>query len=75
MRTIYHYSTIYADDVGVVSQLPAQLSKMIRVVVVVCALFGLTLSEAKTEIMCLRSKGMLESTAIFSLEAAHYVYK
>ena len=33
---------------------------------VVCAAFGLTVSEAKTEMMCLRTKGMPESTAIFS---------
>ena len=45
------------------------------VVVVVCAAFGLTVSEAKTEIMCLRAKGMSESTAIFSVEeAAGQVY-
>ena len=44
------------------------------VIVVVCAVFGLTVSEAKTEIMCLRSKGMLQSTAIFSVEAADQVY-
>ena len=31
---------------------------MIGMIVVVCAAFGLTLSEAKTEIMCLRAKGM-----------------
>ena len=31
-------------------------------------------SEAKTEIMCLRAKGMPESTAIFSVEAAGQVY-
>ena len=39
-----------------------------------CAAFGLTVSEAKTEIMCLRAKGMPESTAIFSIEAAGQVY-
>ena len=44
------------------------------VVVVVCAAFGLTVSEAKTEIMFLRAKGMPESTAIFSVEAAGQVY-
>ena len=44
------------------------------VIMVVCAAFGLTVSEAKTEIMCLRTKGMPESTAIFSLEAAGQVY-
>ena len=44
------------------------------VIVVVCAAFGLTVSEAKTEIMCLRAKGMPESTATFSVEAADEVY-
>ena len=39
-----------------------------------CAAFVLTVSEAKTEIMCLRTKGMPESTAIFSAEAAGQVY-
>ena len=45
-----------------------------RVIVVVCVAFGLTASEAKTEIMCLRAKGMPESTAIFSVEAVGQVY-
>ena len=44
------------------------------VVVVVCAAFGLTVSEAKTEIVCLRAKGMPESTATFSVEGAGQVY-
>ena len=44
------------------------------VIVVVCAAFGLTVSEAKTEMMCLRAKGMPEFTATFSLEAAGQVY-
>ena len=43
------------------------------VIVVVCA-FGLTVLEAKTEIMCSRAKGMPESTATFSVEAAGQVY-
>ena len=61
---------MYADDAGVVSRLPKQVSKMIGVVVVVCAAFGLTVSKAKTEIKCLRTKGMREATTIFSVEAA-----
>ena len=65
---------LYADDTGVVSQSPEQLGKMMGVIVVVCAAFGLTISEAKTEIMCLRAKGMPESTATFSVEAAGQVY-
>ena len=44
------------------------------VIVVVCAAFGLTVSEAKTEIMCLRAKRTPEFTAIFSVEAAGQVY-
>ena len=43
-------------------------------IVIVCAAFGLTVSEAKTEIVCLRTKGMPESTATFSVEAAGQVY-
>ena len=41
---------------------------------VVCAAIGLTVSEAKTEIMCLFTKGMPESTATFSVEATGQVY-
>ena len=48
--------------------------RVMEVIVVVCAAFGLTVSEAKTEIMCLRAKGMPESTATFSVEAAGQVY-
>ena len=68
------WGMLYADDAGVVSQSPEQLRKMMGVIVVVCAAFGLTVSEAKTEIMCLRAKGMPESTAKFSVEAAGQVY-
>ena len=42
--------------------------------VVECAAFDLTVSEAKTKIMCLRTKGMPESTATFSVEAAGQMY-
>ena len=65
---------LYADDAGVVSQSPEQLKKMMGVIVVVCVAFDLTVSGAKTEIMCLRAKGMSESTTTFSVEAAGQVY-
>ena len=65
---------LHADDAGAVSQSPEQLRKMLGVIVVVCAAFGPTVSEAKTEIMYLRAKGMPESTAIFSVEATGQVY-
>ena len=68
------WGMLYADDAGVVLQSPEQLKKMMWVIVVVCTAFGLTVSEAKTEIMCLRAKGMPESTATFSVEAAGQVY-
>ena len=68
------WGTLYADDARVVSQSSKQLRKMMGGIVVACAVFGLTVSEAKTEIMCLRAKGMPESTAIFSIEAAGQVY-
>ena len=68
------WGMLYADDAGVVSQSPEQLRKIMGVIMVVCAVFGLTVSEAKTEIMCLRAKGMPESTATFSIEAVGQVY-
>ena len=55
---------LYADDAGVVSQFPEQPRKVIGIIVVVCVAFALTVPEAKTEIMCLRTKGMPESIAI-----------
>ena len=54
----------------VILQSPEQLRKMVGGVVVVCVAFGLTVSEAKAKIMCLRTKGMPESTATFGVEAA-----
>ena len=68
------WGVLYADDARVVSHSPEQLRKMMGVIVAVCPAFGLTVSEAKTEIMCSRAKGMPESAAIFSVEAAGQVY-
>ena len=64
------WGMLYADNAGVVSQSPEQLRKPMGVIVVVCAAFDLTVSEAKTEAMCLCAKGMPKSTAMFSVEAA-----
>ena len=44
------------------------------VIMVVCAASGLIVSEAKTEIMCLRTKRIPESTGTFSVEAAGQIY-
>ena len=67
------WGILYADDAEDVSQSSEKLGKMMGVIVVVCAAFRLTVSEAKTEIM-LRTKGMPESIATSSLEAAGQVY-
>lgn len=37
--------------------------------------FRLTVSEAKTEIMCLRTRGMLAPPSIFTVEAVGQAYK
>ena len=50
------WSMINTNDAGVVSQSPEQPRKMMDVIAVVCAAFDLTVSEAKTEIMCLRTR-------------------
>ena len=63
-----------ADDTRVVSQSLEQLRKMMGVIVVVCAAFGLTVLEAKTEITWLRTKEMSEYTATFTVQAAGQVY-
>ena len=67
------WGMLYTDDAGVVSQSPEQLRK-IGAIVVVCAVFSLTVSEANTETMCLRAKGMPESTTTFSAKAAGQVH-
>ena len=68
------WGILSADDAGVVSRPPEQPRKMMGAIVVVCSAFGLAVSEAKTEIMCLRTKGVPESTATFSVEAAGQLY-
>ena len=39
-----------------------------------CAAFGFIVSEARTEIICLRAKGMPDFTAKLTLEGAGQVY-
>ena len=58
LATLLLWGMIYAEDAGVVSQSPAQLRKMLGLIVVVCAAFGLTASKIESEIMCIRTKGI-----------------
>ena len=43
------WGLLYVEDAGVVSQSSEQLRKMMGVIVVVCAAFGLNVSETKTD--------------------------
>ena len=66
-----HFRVYFLLTMSGSSRSPKQLRKMMGVIVVVCAAFGLTVPEAKMEILCLRAKP--ESTATFSVEAAGQV--
>ena len=67
------WGILYADDAEIVSRSPEGLEKMMAVIVTACAAFGLTVSEAKTEIMCLQTKG--GARVPFTVTAAGQVYK
>ena len=54
--------------------MPEQPRKMAGAIVIVCSAFGLIVSEAMTDIMCLRTEGMPEETTISSVEAAGQMY-
>ena len=64
---------LYEDDAGIESRSSEGLEKMMTVIVTARSSFGLTVSEAKTEMMCLETKGggKVSSTA----NAAGQVYK
>ena len=63
---------LYADDAGIVSRSSNSLAKCLTIIVAVCASFGLKVSEAKMETMCLIMKGMDRVT--FVTEAAGQSY-
>ena len=67
------WGMLYADDAGIVSRSPEGLENMMTVIVTACAAFGLTGSEAKTEIVCLQTKG--GGHVPFTDTAAGQVYK
>ena len=64
---------LYADDAGIVSRSSEELERMMTVIVTACSAFGLTVSEAKTEIMYLQTKG--GEKVSFIINAADQVYK
>ena len=50
------WGMLYADDAGIVSRLSEGCERMMTVILTVCSAFGLTVSEAKTDIyiLCVR---------------------
>ena len=67
------WAMLYADDAGIVFGSPNELERMMTVIVNACADFGLTVSEAKTNIMCLKTKD--GGNVLFTVTAAGRVYK
>lgn len=55
--------------------LPGQLWNIIVMIMTNNPAFGFTISQTKVEIMCLRTKGMTDATATFSINEASKVYK
>ena len=47
---------LHPEDAGIVSQSSGGLERMMTMIVTVCSLSGLTVSQSKTEIMCLPKK-------------------
>ena len=47
---------LYADGAGIVSRSLVGLERMMAVILTACSASGLTISEAKTKIMCLQTE-------------------
>ena len=67
------WGVLYADDAGIVSRSSEGLERMMRAIVTACSSFGLTVSEAKTDIMCLETKS--GGKVSFTINAVGQVYK
>ena len=64
---------VYADHAGIVSRSLEELERIMTVIVTACSAFGLAVSEAKTDIMCLQTEG--GGKVSFTINAAGHVYK
>ena len=65
------WGILYEADAGIVTRSRNNLAEILTVIVAVCSSFGLVVSEAKTETMCLMTKYMDRVT--FVTEAAGQV--
>ena len=67
------WGMLYADNTGIVSRLSEGLERMTTVIETACSSFELTISEAKTEIMCLETK--MVGKVSFTINAARQLHK
>ena len=67
------WGMLYADDAGIVSRSLERLMRMMTAIVTACSSFGRTALEAKTENMCLETKGGGKMS--FTINAAGQVHK
>ena len=67
------WGMLYADNAGIVSRSSEGLERMMAVIVTACSSFRLTVSEAKTVIMCMQTEG--GGKVSFTINAAGQVYK
>ena len=65
------WGMLYADDAGIVSSSSEGLERMMTVIVTACSSFGLTVSGAKTEIMCQQTEAG-ERCRSQSMQSARY---
>ena len=63
----------YADDVGIVSRSSEGLERMVTVIVTACSASGITVSQAKS--MAMRLKTNSVGKVSFTMNAARQVYK
>ena len=64
-----------ADDADTVSRSSKGLERIMAVIVTVCSAFGRTVSEAKTEMMCLRTKVRGKVSLTSNAAATRYTNK
>ena len=67
------WGMLYADDACTVSRSQRELANMMEVIVQVCETFGLTVSEKKTEIICMPAPHT--PPAVMDVQAAGQRYK
>ena len=66
------WGMLYADDACIVSRSPRGLGRMMAIFVGVFGTFGLTISESKTETMCMPIPRALATKMVFNATGQQY---